>query len=287
MDRRRWLIAAAASSVLGPGATAGWGRMASVASLRLATTTSVEHSGLLGVLLSNYREATGTRVVALSVGSGQALELLRRGDVDLALVHDPVAEDRFLREQPGATHAAVMRNDLLLVGPPADPAKARGQGVLAAFAEIRATGAPFVSRGDRSGTHEAERRLWARLGIEPVRERGRWYREAGVGMGGALAMAAQVGGYTLVDRASWLASRDRGSGRLAVIVEGDPVLSNVYSVVVPAAERGQGPRQEAARAFAAWLTGAEGQELIAKFRIAGELAFSPENQAAVVTRPRP
>lgn len=273
MDRRRWLIGAAASSVLGPGATAGSGRTASSASIRLATTTSVEHSGLLRVLLSSYREATGTRIAALAVGSGQALDLLRRGDVDLALVHDPIAEARFLREQPGAVRAAVMRNDLLLVGPPNDPAGARGRDVLNALAAIRAAGQPFVSRGDRSGTHQAERRLWARLGVDPARERSRWYREAGAGMGGALAMAAQIAGYTLADRASWLATRERG--RLAVIVEGDPLLANVYSVIVPAAQSAAGSARDAALAFAAWLVGPAGQDVIARFRIAGEQAFTP------------
>lgn len=273
MDRRRWLIGAAASSVLGLMSAAGWGRTAAVTSIRLATTTSVEHSGLLGVLLSSYREATGTRVVALSVGSGQALDLLRRGDVDLALVHDPVAEERFLHEQPGATRAAVMRNDLVLVGPANDPAGARGVDVVRALAAIRASGQPFISRGDRSGTHEAERRLWARLGVDPARERARGYREAGVGMGGALAMAAQVAGYTLSDRASWLATRHRG--RLAILVEGDPVLANVYSVIVPTAESVAGSRRDAALAFAAWLTGPAGQAVIARFRVAGEPAFAP------------
>jgi tungstate transport system substrate-binding protein len=273
MDRRHWLIGAGAWGLLPLVSASRAAASAKGASIRLATTTSVEHSGLLKVLLAEYGQASGVRVVALAVGSGQALDLLRRGDVDVALVHDPVAEARFLREQPGATRAAVMRNDLILVGPARDPAQARGTDVLRALAAIRASGQPFVSRGDRSGTHEAERRLWERLGADPARERARWYREAGVGMGGALAMAAQIAGYTLADRASWLATRDRG--RLAVIVEGDRLLVNVYSLILPTAPPIAGSRHDAALAFARWLTSPAGQTVIARFRIAGEPAFTP------------
>src|SRR5262245_18820537 len=251
---------------------AGWGvallaccgcgaRQAGTEAVTLATTTSTQDSGLLDVLLPLFGEQTGIEVKAVAVGSGQALELGRRGDADVLLVHDPAGERRFMAEGHGALRREVMHNDFVLVGPPADPAGVKGlKSITAAFARLAAQGSPFVSRGDESGTHQKEKAIWRQAGVEP---RGDWYVRAGAGMGQVLRLASEKRACTLADRGTFLALR-KGLD-LAVLCEGDALLRNPYSVIVVSPEKHPHVRESAARRFADFLTSAEGRRAIAGF----------------------
>jgi tungstate transport system substrate-binding protein len=232
---------------------------AAAAPVRLATTTSVEASGLLDVLLPRFAAETGHVVHVIAVGSGRALRLGREGDVDAVLVHDPEAEERFLAEGHG-----------VLVGPSDDPAGIAGVDAVAALDRIAVERAVFVSRGDESGTHLMELRLWAQAGRKPDP---RWYRESGRGMTQVLLMSSELDAYTLTDRGTWLLLRNRLPG-LRVLVEGDPRLQNPYSVIAVNPTRHQ-VRHEAAQALVEWLASAEAQEIIDAFRLDGERAFFP------------
>jgi tungstate transport system substrate-binding protein len=228
-------------------------------SLTLATTTSVQDSGLLEELLPRFRQSTGIEVKVVAVGSGQALELGRRGDADVILAHDPEAEQRFMDEGSGSLRRPVMHNDLVVVGPRADPAGVRGaKSAGEALARIARAEAPFVSRGDESGTHRKERAVWERARVEP---RGDWYVRAGAGMGAVLRMADQKRGYTLTDRATFLAA----GPELVVLFEGDPLLVNRYSVILVSPEKHPHVRSEEGRRLVDFLTGPEGQEAITAF----------------------
>ncbi len=221
----------------------------------LASTTSVQDSGLLDILLPAFHQAHPRfRVRAVAVGSGEALRLAARGDADVLLVHSPRAEQEFMAAGHGESRRRVMWNDFVVVGPPEDPAGVRGmRDAAAAFRRIAAARARFISRGDGSGTHAREREIWAAAAVEPA---GSWYLEAGQGMGAVLVLADETGAYTLTDRGTYLSLRDRM--RLIVLVEGDERLRNEYSVIVVAGAA----NAEGARAFADWLLSEEAQRLI-------------------------
>ena len=239
------------------------------AEVRLATTTSTRDSGLLDAVLPALEADTGVRVHVLAVGSGQALRVGAEGDADLLLTHDPPGERQLVATGAAVDRRPLMFNDFVLVGPPEDPAGVSGmRDATAAFARLTATGAPFLSRGDDSGTHRKERRLWMAAGRAPE---GAWYRETGQGMGATLAMAAETGSYTLADRATWSAHAARAS--LPVHVEGDPALRNPYAVLLVSPARHPHVAADAARRAADWLTGPAGRRAVAAFRPRGAQLF--------------
>jgi tungstate transport system substrate-binding protein len=227
----------------------------------LATTTSTQDSGLLDALVPLFRKQAGVEVKVVAVGTGQALELGRRGDADVLLVHDPDGEKRFVDEGFGVGRRPVMYNDFVLVGPPADPAGVKGLNSAAeAFTKIAQAKAPFVSRGDESGTHVKEKAVWRKAGVEPA---GDWYVRAGAGMGQVLRMAGEKRAYTLSDRGTFLAQRQGLD--LDVLSEGDPLLVNPYSVILVNPEKHPHVRREAAEKFADFLLAPETQKVIADF----------------------
>ncbi len=237
--------------------------------LRLATTTSTENSGLLGVLLPPFEQANGCKVDVIAVGTGKAIKLGEAGDVDVILVHARAREDKFIREGYGVDRRDVMYNDFVILGPPADPAGIKGGSSGAdAFMRIAATRSPFVSRGDDSGTHSKERALWKSAGIEPG---GNWYLEAGRGMGEVIGMATELRGYTLSDRGTYIAMS--GKTDLLVMTEGNKTLFNPYGVIPINPQRHPHVKHVLAQAFAEFLTGSEGQQIIASFRKNGQQLF--------------
>jgi tungstate transport system substrate-binding protein len=240
----------------------------------LASTTSTEQSGLFGHLLPAFKQASGIDVRVVAVGTGQALDAARRGDADAVLVHDTVAEEKFVAEGFATQRRPVMYNDFVLIGPAADPAGIKGQTTSASLARLAPqTGVVFVSRGDKSGTHAAELRLWKQAGIDIATAKPASYRECGCGMGPALNMAASLGAYLLADRGTWLSFKNRGG--LAVLVEGDKALFNQYGVMVVNPARHPHVKQAQAQRFADWLTGPAGQAAIAGYTIGGEQLFFP------------
>ncbi|WP_328702546.1 substrate-binding domain-containing protein [Belnapia mucosa] len=242
--------------------------------ITLASTTSTEQSGLFGHILPLFTRATGIAVRVVALGTGQALDVGRRGDADVLLVHDRAAEDRFVEGGFGGPRRQVMYNDFVLIGPGADPAGiAMTRDVGEALRRIAGARAPFVSRGDRSGTHAAELRLWQEAGVDPVAGRGQWYREVGQGMGPALNTAAAQDAYLLSDRGTWLAFRNRQG--LKVLVEGDARLLNQYGVIPVSPQRHPHVKAAEAASFVEWLIGPEGQAAIAGYRIGGEPLFFP------------
>jgi len=242
--------------------------------LTLASTTSTNDSGLFSAILPQFEADTGIQVRVVAVGTGQALEIGRRGDADALLVHDRASEDRFLAEGHALFRRDVMYNDFVIVGPVGDPAGIRGGAKAAeALAKVAAHKAAFVSRGDDSGTHKAERRLWTAAGIDPSGSSGGWYRETGGGMGATLNVAAELPAYTLADRATWLAFRNRRE--LVVLVEGDASLRNPYGVLVVNPVRHPHVKSELATRFADWLTGSRGFAAIEAVRIDGQPLFFP------------
>jgi tungstate transport system substrate-binding protein len=242
--------------------------------ITVASTTSTEQSGLFGYLLPIFAAKTGIRVRVVALGTGQALDLARRGDADVVFVHAQAAEEKFLAEGHAVKRQPVMYNDFVLIGPKDDPAGvARSSDILDALKRIEAAQAPFVSRGDRSGTHMAELDLWRAAGIDLDRVKGPWYRDTGQGMGPALNTAASMNAYLLADRGTWLAFRNRGD--LALLVEGGQRLRNQYGVMLVNPDRHPSVRKELGQAFIDWLTSAAGQQAIAAYRIGGEQAFFP------------
>ena len=243
-------------------------------SIILASTTSTEISGLLADLLPRFTTRTGIRVHVVAVGTGAALRLGQRGDADVVLIHDRAAEDRFVAAGHGIDRRDVMYNDFLIVGPSADLAGIRGgRDAVVALTAIAGARAPFASRGDDSGTHKAERRLWRAAGIDPETGSGQWYLELGAGMGATLNMAAARGAHALTDRGTWLGFANRRD--LVALVEGDARLFNPYGVILVNPARHPHVDARAARAFIDWLTGAEGQAAIAAFTVGGKRLFIP------------
>jgi tungstate transport system substrate-binding protein len=244
----------------------------------VASTTSTEQSGLFGFLLPRFTAKSGIAVKVVAVGTGQALDIGRRGDADVVFVHDRPAEEKFMAEGFGVRHYDVMYNDFVVVGPAADPARAAGgHDVVAAFRSIAAARAPFVSRGDRSGTHEAELRYWKEAGIAVSAAAGAWYREIGQGMGPALNMAAAVDAYLLADRGTWLSFRNRGT--LTIMVEGDRRLFNQYGVMLVNPAKHPNVKAVDGQAFVDWLVSADGQGTIAQYRVGGQQLFFPNAEA--------
>ncbi|MBS0303950.1 MAG: substrate-binding domain-containing protein [Proteobacteria bacterium] len=239
----------------------------------MASTTSTEQSGLFGHLLPQFTQASGIQVRVVAVGTGQALDMARRGDADVVFVHDTAAEEKFVAEGDAKKRVPVMYNDFVLVGPASDPAKLAGSDIAAAFGKIAAGGAVFVSRGDRSGTHTAELRLWKAAGIDVATARPSGYRECGCGMGPALNMASSIDAYVLTDRGTWLSFKNRGG--LKILVEGDKSLFNQYGVMVLDPARHPHVKAELAQQFADWVTSPAGQAAIAGYKIGGEQLFFP------------
>jgi tungstate transport system substrate-binding protein len=243
-------------------------------SIIVASTTSTEQSGLFGFILPRFSARTGIRVNVVAVGTGQALDIGRRGDADVVFVHDRPAEDQFMTEGFGVKRFDVMYNDFVIIGPKADPAHIGGNDVVAGFRNIAAAHAPFVSRGDRSGTHAAELRYWKDAGIDIDAAKGPWYRDIGQGMGPALNMAASANAYVLADRGTWLSFKNRGD--LEILVQGDRRLFNQYGVMLVNPAKHPHVKVADGQAFVDWLISADGQKTIADYKIGGEQLFFPD-----------
>jgi tungstate transport system substrate-binding protein len=274
---RRWLgslpfLASIAFAALGAQALSHQAQ-AEDQSIVVASTTSTQDSGLFGYLLPIVKQKTGVEVKVLAQGTGQALDTARRGDADVVFVHAKSAEEKFLAEGFGVKRHPVMYNDFVIVGPKDDPAGIRGKDVLTALQTIKRTAAPFVSRGDHSGTHIAELKLWRDAGIDIGGDRGPWYKEIGQGMGAALNMASASNAYVLSDRGTWLAFKNRGD--LAILVEGDKRLFNQYGVMLVNPAKHPQVKTEAGQRFIDWLISPEGQSAIAGYKIDGQQLFYP------------
>jgi tungstate transport system substrate-binding protein len=242
--------------------------------ITVASTTSTEQSGLFGYLLPRFTEVTHIAIKVVAVGTGQALDIGRRGDADVVFVHDRPAEEKFLAEGFSTKRYDVMYNDFVIVGPKADPAHIAGnKDVTDALRKIAAAKAPFISRGDHSGTHEAELRLWKEAGVDLGAARGAWYREIGQGMGPALNMASGSNAYLLSDRGTWLSFKNRGD--LAILTEGDKRLFNQYGVMLVNPAKHPGVKAADGQAFIDWLISPAGQNTIAGYKVGGEQLFFP------------
>ncbi|MEP7207202.1 MAG: extracellular solute-binding protein [Casimicrobiaceae bacterium] len=242
--------------------------------ITVASTTSTEQSGLFGYLLPKFEQATGIAVRVVALGTGQALDVARRGDADVVFVHARAAEETFIAEGHGLKRLPVMYNDFVLVGPRNDPAHVGGgRDIVAALQRIRDIQAPFVSRGDRSGTHMAELALWKAAGVDIEKGRGPWYRDTGQGMGPALNTAASMDAYILADRATWIAFRNRGD--LDIVVQGDKRLFNQYGVILVNPAKHPAVKRELGQRFIDWVTSPAGQQAIAGYRIGGQQLFFP------------
>ena len=239
----------------------------------VASTTSTEQSGLFGHLLPLYKAASGTEVRVVALGTGQALDMGRRGDADVVFVHDTAAETKFVADGWGLKRMPVMYNDFVLIGPSADPAKLRGADIVGALQKLAGASSAFVSRGDKSGTHAAELRYWKQAGIDMAAAKPAGYKECGCGMGPALNMAASTGAYVLADRGTWLSFKNRGD--LAVLVEGDKRLFNQYGVMLVNPARHAHVKQALGQQFVDWVVSPAGQAAIAAYKIGGEQLFFP------------
>ena len=244
-------------------------------SIILASTTSVENSGLLAAILPAFTKETGITVHVLAQGTGQALQTAARDDADLVLVHDPEAEQKFITAGDGIDRQQIAWNDFIVVGPRSDPAHiAESRDAVAALKAIAAAQAPFVSRGDKSGTDALEHRLWREAGIDPAKDGGGlWYRDIGGGMGAALNTAQAMRAYTISDHGTWLSFGNKGD--LTPLVEGDPRLVNRYDVILLNPAKHPVPKQALARRFAQWLVSPEGQAAVGAFKVDGEQLFHP------------
>ncbi len=242
--------------------------------ITVASTTSTEQSGLFGYLLPAFEKKSGIKVRVVALGTGQALDMGRRGDADVVFVHDKAAEEKFVAEGYGIDRQEVMYNDFVLIGPKADPAKIGGsKDILEALKMVEAAKAPFVSRGDKSGTHAAELRYWKAAGVDLDKVKGPWYRDTGSGMGPALNTAASMNAYILADRGTWLSFKNRAE--LAVLVEGDQRLFNQYGVMLVNPAKHPHVKRELGRQFIDWVVSADGQQTIADYKIAGQQLFFP------------
>jgi tungstate transport system substrate-binding protein len=265
--RRIVLAAAVAASAALPAA-------AQERFITVSSTTSTEQSGLFGHILPIFTRETGIAVRVVALGTGQALDVGRRGDADVVFVHDRAAEERFVADGFGGPRRHVMFNDFVITGPAADPARIAGlRDTNEALRRIAAARAPFISRGDRSGTHAAELRLWQQAGVDPVQGRGQWYREIGQGMGPALNAAAAQGAYSMTDRGTWISFRNRQDQR--IVVEGDARLFNQYGVMAVSPQRHPHVKAADGQRFIDWIVSPAGQAAIAGFKINGEQLFFP------------
>jgi tungstate transport system substrate-binding protein len=252
------------------------GSVAQERTIVMASTTSTEQSGLFGHLLPAFKQATGIEVRVVAQGTGQALDMGRRGDADVLFVHDQAAEEKFVADGFGLKRVPVMYNDFIIVGPQADPAGVKGRDVVAALGKLAGSGASFISRGDKSGTHAAELRYWKAAGVDSPADKLAGYKACGCGMGPALNMASATDAYVLADRGTWLSFKSRGS--LAILVEGDKRLFNQYGVIVVNPARHPHAKAGMAQAFADWVVSPAGQAAIAGYRIGGEQLFFPNAQ---------
>ena len=245
--------------------------IAQAPSIVVASTTSTEQSGLFGHLLPEFKKATGIDVKVVAVGTGQAIDMGRRGDADLLFVHDQAAEEKVVAEGFAIQRFPVMYNDFVLIGPAADPARVKGKDIVEALKKISAANGHFISRGDNSGTHAAELRYWKTAGVEAPAFAS--YKACGCGMGPALNMAASLGAYVLADRGTWLSFKNRAD--LAVLVEGDSKLFNQYGVMVVNPAKHPQTKVAEAQKFVDWIVSPAGQGVIAGYKIGGEQLFFP------------
>ena len=272
MFTRRLLMVLVATLVLVGSAIAP--AVAQEKSIVVASTTSTQDSGLFGYLLPLFKARTGIEVKVVALGTGQALDTARRGDADVVFVHAKSEEEKFLAEGFGVRRYPVMYNDFVLIGPKGDPAGIKGsQDIAAALKTLKSKGLPFISRGDRSGTHIAELKLWKEAGIDIAAEKGHWYKAIGQGMGAALNTAAAAGAYVLADRGTWLAFKNKGD--LEIAVQGDTRLFNQYGVMLVNPARHPTVKKEPGQQFVDWLISPEGQRDIAGYKVGGEQLFYP------------
>lgn len=264
---RRPLLALAASILMLPA-------NAQQKFITVASTTSTEQSGLFKHLLPIFEMKAGIQVRVVALGTGQALDMGKRGDADVVFVHAKPLEEKFVAEGFGVKRYEVMYNDFVLIGPKADPAKvAGGKDVLDAFRKVKAAQARFVSRGDKSGTHFAELEIWKAAGIDIAKDKGPWYRDTGQGMGPALNTAAGMNAYILADRGTWLSFKNRAD--LGIVLEGDARLFNQYGIIVVNPRRHPTVKKDMGQAFIEWVISPEGQKAIAAYKIGGEQLFFP------------
>ena len=269
LTRRTLFVFATAAAMLGAAPAHAQDK-----SIVVASTTSTQDSGLFGHILPLFKAKTGIDVKVISQGTGQALDTGRRGDADVVFVHARPQEEKFVADGFGVKRNPVMYNDFILVGPKGDPAGAKGKDIVAGLKAIKAKEAPFISRGDKSGTHAAELALWKLAGIDVAgADKGSWYKEIGQGMGAALNTASASNAYVLADRGTWLSFKNRGD--LAIVVEGDDKLFNQYGVILVNPAKHAHVKKELGQAFIDWLVSPEGQKAIADYKINGEQLFFP------------
>jgi tungstate transport system substrate-binding protein len=274
VTNRRFIVAALIAAV----AALAMPAQAQEKFITVASTTSTEQSGLFGFVLPIFQKSTGIAVRVVALGTGQALDMARRGDADVVFVHDPAAERKFVSDGYGIGHRDVMYNDFVLIGPKGDPAKVAGsKDITAALQKVQAARAPFVSRGDKSGTHAAELRLWKDAGIDIAKQKGPWYRETGSGMGPALNTASSMNAYILADRGTWLSFKNRGD--LGIVVEGDKRLFNQYGVMLVNPAKHPHVKKDLGQAFVDWVVSPDGQRAIAQYTIGGQQLFFPNFKA--------
>jgi tungstate transport system substrate-binding protein len=270
LKQGKWVAVALMTLALSVVSPAAWAQNF----ITVASTTSTEQSGLFKHLLPAYEKKTGVQVRVVALGTGQALDMGKRGDADVVFVHAKSAEEKFIAEGYGVKRLPVMYNDFVLVGPKSDPAKvAGGKDIVAALRKVKAQAAPFVSRGDRSGTHMAELALWIQSGIDIASEKGPWYRDTGQGMGPALNTASSMNGYVLADRGTWISFKNRGD--LAILVEGDKRLFNQYGLILVNPAKHKHVKKDMGQAFIDWIVSSDGQQAIAAYKIGGEQLFFP------------
>jgi tungstate transport system substrate-binding protein len=266
MLNRRYLIATALTLAL-----AAPPALAQDKSIVLASTTSTQDSGLFGHILPLFKQKTGIDVKVVAQGTGQALDTARRGDADVVFVHAKSLEEKFVSEGHGVKRNPVMYNDFVIIGPKHDPAGIKGKDVVTALKTIRAKQANFISRGDKSGTHNAELNLWKEAGVDIAKDKGPWYKEIGQGMGAALNMASAGNNYVLSDRATWISFKNKAD--LAIAVEGDKRLFNQYGVILVTPQKHSNVKKDLGQQFIDWIIGPEGQQAIGAYKIEGQQLF--------------
>jgi len=274
LHRRMFLALGMLALLAGPAPA-----LAQEQSIVVASTTSTQDSGLFEHILPLFEKKTGIEVKVVAQGTGQALDTARRGDADVVFVHAKAQEEKFLEEGFGVKRFDVMYNDFVLVGPKSDPAGIGGtKDITAALVAIETRKEPFVSRGDRSGTHSAELKLWKEAGVDIETAKGPWYKDIGQGMGAALNTASAMNAYVLSDRGTWLSFKNRGD--LAIMVEGDKRLFNQYGVMLVNPEKHPNVKVKAGQAFVDWLISPEGQKAIGDYKIDGQQLFFPDADGA-------